>query len=94
MSNAMGREKDDDGGCGRSPGRRYPTRAEAEEAALTRRINVVNTKQSSPEGSHQVKGCDCGGFHIFTANQLQSRRRSVMRKVGGPFARGGTGRRS
>lgn len=79
----MPEEKTEKIHCRRSPGQSYPTREAAQEAILTRRINLSNTGQVAREGSHQVKGCDCGGYHVFTAGQLRERSRRNMRKLGG-----------
>lgn len=69
--------------CRRSPGKSYPTRAAAQDAILTKRIGRANTGQVAGQGTHEVKICGCGGFHIFTAEQLKARRRRS----------GGSGRR-
>jgi hypothetical protein len=68
--------------CRRSPGRSYPTRQAALDAILTKRIGRANTGQVAEQGTHQVRVCGCGGFHVFTAEQLAARAR-----------RSGTGRR-
>lgn len=83
----MPEEKPEKIHCRRSPGQSYPTREAAQAAILTRRINLSNTGLVAREGTHQVKGCDCGGYHVLTAGQLQRRKRNNMRKLGG------TGRR-
>lgn len=67
--------------CRRSPGNPYPTREAAEQGILTRRINRMTTQGHENDPGYQVKGCDCGGFHIFTAAQLTARSRKNMRKL-------------
>lgn len=73
--------------CRRSPGRPYPTREAAEQGILDRRINRLTAQDRDP--GYQVKGCDCGGFHIFSAAQLAERSRKVLRKAANREPRGG-----
>ncbi|NUT90830.1 MAG: hypothetical protein HOY78_02255 [Saccharothrix sp.] len=73
----MGRKKGET--CKKSPGASYPTRERAQEAVLTRRINAANSRQVVHDGDYHVKGCACGGFHVFTAGQAERRRKHAGR---------------
>lgn len=69
--------------CRLTLGKRFATREAAESEVLDRRMNVAaNGGGPVAEGDYQVKGCNCGSFHVMTRAQLERRKRPPRREQG------------